>query len=212
MRRASEYTACYHPAVQPEGHPGLEPKPKRRRDGDDGGVAGTCSSFTPERTSGMAKRGTCFKKGKSPAKKSGGSQADGKGGSLSRGPGTMSAAQVKEAAENKGSLKISTSSSTALSRPEVRRSDESSVRKNYALIARSPDIRTGNVRRPGTGQIRATLRKVRVLPRKSINDGVYPRQGLTLPRGPVEILYLQKFFRRMWRKPRKQDPRVRMSC
>ena len=50
----------------------------------------------------MAKRGTSFNKGKSPAKKSGGSQADGKGGSLSRGPGTMSAAHVKEAAEKQG--------------------------------------------------------------------------------------------------------------
>ena len=84
-----------------EGQPGPDPKPKRRRDGDDGGTAGTCMSYTPGRTGGMAKRGTSFK-GKSPAKKSGGSQANGKGRNLGRGPGSMSAAQVKEAAEKQG--------------------------------------------------------------------------------------------------------------
>ena len=75
MRRASEYTVCYHPAVHPEGHPGPDPKPKHRRDGDDGGTAGTGTSYTHGRTGGMAKRGTSFKKGKSPAKKIGGSHA-----------------------------------------------------------------------------------------------------------------------------------------
>ncbi len=89
-------------AVHPEGHPGPVPKPKRRRDGDDGGAAEAGSSFTPKRTGSMAKRGTSFKEGKSPAKKSGGSQAGGKGGSQSQGPGAMSAAQVKEAAERQG--------------------------------------------------------------------------------------------------------------
>ena len=218
MRRASEYTAYNHPAVHPEGHPGQEFKPKRRRDGDDGGAAGTGSSFTPKRTSGMTKRGTSFKEGKSPAKKSGGSQAGGKGGSQSQGPGSMSAARVWRLRSDKGLLKNSTSSSTALRRPEARRNAGSFVKTIRALIARSPDIRTGNARHPGTGPRKATLLKVRDLPRKRTNDGVYPRQGLPLPRGPVKILYLipgqkvHEIFRRPLRKPRKQGPRPRTSC
>ena len=101
MRRSSEYTACYHPAVHPEGQPGPDPKPKRRRDGDDGGTAGTGMSYTPGRTGGMAKRGTSFK-GKSPAKKSGGSQADGKGGSLSAALELCQPPRLRRLRRNKG--------------------------------------------------------------------------------------------------------------
>ena len=102
MRRASEYTACYNHAEHFEGYMGQEPKPKRRRDGDGGGAAGTSSSFAPKRTTGMAKRCTSSKEGKSPAKKSSGSHAGGKGGSPSQGLGAMTAARVKEASERQG--------------------------------------------------------------------------------------------------------------
>jgi hypothetical protein len=101
MRRASEYTACYNPAVHSKEHPSSDAKPKRRRDGDDDGAAGTDKSHTPGRSGGISKRGSSFK-GKPPAKKSGGSQANGKGRNLSRGPGSMTAAQVKEAADKQG--------------------------------------------------------------------------------------------------------------
>ena len=97
--------------------------------------------------------------------------------------------RLRRLRSDKGLLKNSTSSSTALRRLEARRNAGSFVKTIRALIARSPDIRTGNARHPGTGPRKATLLKVRDLPRKRINDGVYPRQGLTLPRGPVKILY-----------------------
>ena len=214
MRRASEYTAYNHPAVHTEGHPGQEPKPKRRRDGDDGGAAGTGSSFTPKRTGGMAK-GVLLLKKVSPRPRNLAAHrpvakavARAKVLVLCQPPG------LRRLRRNKGLLKNSTSSLTALRRPEVRRSAGSSVKIIRALIARSPDIRTRNARHPGTGPRRATLLKVRDLPRKRINDGVYPRQGLTLPRGPVKILYqvVHEVFRRSLRKPRKQGPRPRISC
>ena len=125
----------------------------------------------------------------------------------------MSAAQVKEAAERQA---LNEEQYLEFKRrPEVRRNVGSSAKIIRALIARSLDIRTGNGKRPGTGKRRATLLKVREMPRKRINDGVYPRQGLTLPRGLVKILYQilgQEVFRRSVRKPRKQGPRSRTSC
>ena len=130
----------------------------------------------------------------------------------------MSAAQVKEAAEKQG---VTEDQYLEFNRVKAARGSAECRKlrqKNCASIAQSPDIRTGNARHPSTGLRRVTLRKVRVLPKKSIHDGVHPRQGLTLPRGPVEILYLipghevQKLFRRLWRKFRKRDPKVRISC